>query len=380
MANEVYGDQSVNLFLLQTELQCLAYQSIQKHLEPNSRNALFTTVKSVYNHLVSSEASVTLISKVSHGWIGRLLTLRRNLKRIKQAIGFPAPPNIYYHVSRIDSLFSNLVIAYLQFHFPNSEVKVRLIPDGAINIFSTQISSHKIEKLKYWDRDISFRLFSDLSVTPFSGDELGANAPFVDRIYSFKGVNTHYPQEKICNIKFPELLNNSIEHPGDIKRINRASDTDFKRAVVIGQNFLQLGTASTDYVSDVSRAIENVLNGLGITSIDYVPHPRSAKKEFWCDHFNWVECDVLCVEQLIAGGEYTHVISCYSSGLLNSKLIMGDDIRAISVGIDMFPFRNEQQRLKLRQAYLTSGIELVDIQKGVSIKNMRLEGLKPSHS
>jgi hypothetical protein len=222
---------------------------------------------------------------------------------------------------------------------------VRLIPDGAINIFSSNLSERKLRRQGRWLKNFGFRLFPDMKFMRYSGDELGADADIVDKIYSFEGVETSYPEQKVCNIRLPVAVN---------KEIDEAS-----AALVIGQNFLQLKTAPQEFIDQVSEKIQAILDKEAVSRIDYAPHPRSEFREFFQSDYNVLRGDYLCVEECIAAGNYSHVISCYSSALINSKIMYGDEIEAISVGLDSFPFPDNSQSARLIDCYKKLGIDVI---------------------
>jgi hypothetical protein len=69
----------------------------------------------------------------------------------------------------------------------------------------------------------------------------------------------------------------------------------------------------------------------------------------------------LCIEEKIAEGGYEHIVSCYSSALINSKIMFGDDINIYSIGLDCFPFLDNSQRDKLITAYQSLGIKVLGL-------------------
>lgn len=343
----------VNIFYLETELQCLAYKNILVSLSADSANIVFTTLQSVYEHLIGIDQPVLFLDKKVRGWFSRLIRFRANLKVIRKAIEKenPSPVEINYHTARIDGFFPNLIIGYLKYHFPQTVIHTRLIPDGAINVFSSEISESKKRKLRRWSKDWAVRIFRDMSIVPIHGDELGADVSVVDRIYCFDGVNTPYPQAKLSRVA---MLNSKEGYKEKREK---------SRALIIGQNFLQLGTASPQFVEAVSRKIRRLLELNNIEDVDYISHPRSECKEFWDVHYNWLERSELCSEELVATGKYSHVISCYSSVLLNSKLILGESINVFSVGVEAFPFQDQRQLDQIKTVYNQAGINFFQLEE-----------------
>lgn len=338
----------LDFFVLETELQYLAFIAIKK-IGNREFSLVFTTSKRVYDRLCSDGIACDLINKSSHGWLGRLVRIRSNLVLYKKRVEELdcTFSDIILHFPRIDNIHNNIVINYLRHHFQEAKVSVRLIPDGAINIFSSNLSAAKIEKQKRWINNIGFKLTKGLEYYPYSGDELGADADIVDRIYCFEGVQTGYPTHKLYMINLPIFCDNNKKSGNSV--------------LVIGQNFLQLNTASREYVERVSETIYGLVSKISSGQADYAPHPRSSFNEFGRAEYDYVENDYLCIEEKIAKGGYKHIISCYSSALINSKIMFGDNIITYSIGLDCFPFKSSSQREKLISAYKSLGIELIKL-------------------
>jgi hypothetical protein len=341
-------DNVLDFFVLETELQYLAFIAIRK-VENRKSCLVFTTSERVYNRLCSDGISCDLINKISHGWLGRLQKIRLNLALYKERVkGLGCEfSQINLHFPRIDNVHNNIAINYFKYHFNAAQVNVRLIPDGAINIFSSNLSASKIKKQKRWINNIGFRLIKGLEYYAYRGDELGADADVVDRIYCFEGIQTGYPIQKLYMINLPIFCDSHKKSGSSV--------------LVIGQNFLQLNTASQEYVERVSDAIYRLIKNVSSGQADYAPHPRSSFNEFGRDEYNFIDNDYLCIEEKIAKGGYKHVISCYSSALINSKIMFGDNIKTYSLGLDCFPFTSLSQREKLISAYKSLGIELIEL-------------------
>lgn len=338
----------LDFFLLETELQYLAFIAIRK-IESREFSLVFTTSKRVYNRLCSDGITCDFINKNSHGWLGRLERIRSNLALYKERVKEKncAFSEINLHFPRIDSVHNNIIINYFKYYFQETKINVRLIPDGAINIFSSSLSSSKLKKQKRWVNNIGFRLIKGLKYYAYNGDELGADADIVDRIYCFEGIQTSYPTHKLYMINLPISCDDNKKSGSSV--------------LVIGQNFLQLNTASVEYVERVSDAIYGLIKNISSGQADYAPHPRSSFNEFGREEYDYVENDYLCIEEKIAEGGYEHVISCYSSALINSKIMFGDNIKTYSIGLDCFPFKNSTQREKLIIAYKSLGIGVIEI-------------------
>jgi hypothetical protein len=337
----------LNVFIIETELQYLAFLAIKMKFDNSAQMLVFSTSTRVYERIINDGYECDYINKDFSGWLGRYIGLRKNLSLYKTRIEMKGLnfTEINLHLPRIDSSNNNLAINFLKNNFSSATVNVRLIPDGAINIFSEELSTKKLKNQKKW-RD-KYRLSSSLNFYTYSGDELGADAEIVDRIYSFRGVELSYPKEKIILIDFP------------VKKVD--AEANINRVLVVGQNFLQLGTVTKEVVGDISQTINEIVKSIPSNITYFAPHPRSVFDEFNSDDYILVKDSYLCVEEYIAKAGFTHIISCYSSVLINSKIMFGDKINVYSVGIKSIPFLSESQSDKLTHVYRDLGIEVVDL-------------------
>lgn len=348
LEKQLASKDGLNIFVIETELQYLAFIAIKKILLDECA-IIFTTSNRVYLRLCDDNIESSLISRESHGWLGRFKKIKFNLALYKEKIlEFQCTfKEINLHFPRIDNVHNNIVINYLKYNFQGAQINVRLIPDGAINIFSSKLCASKLEKQKRWINNIGFRLVQGLEYYAYAGDELGADADIVDRVYCFEGVKTGYAAHKLHMINLPISCDDKKNLGGSV--------------LVIGQNFLELNTASREYVDRVSDAISVLVRNISSEKVDYAPHPRSSFDEFGRSEYNYIDNDYLCIEEKIAKGGYEHIVSCYSSALINSKIMFGDNIKAYSFGLDCFPFKNPSQREKLLSAYHSLGIEVLEI-------------------
>lgn len=337
----------VNVFILETELQYLAFIAIKSTVLSNENVIVFSSSHRVYQRLLQDGYQCDYINTNFSGWLGRLIGLKKNLilykKRIDEKNKLFA--NINLHFPRIDSLYNNLAINYIKSHYLHSKVNVRLIPDGAINIFSAELSNRKIRKQNKWENSFGLKYLANLRYYSYSGDELGADAEIVDRIYCFRGLDLNYPSEKLYKVTLP-IKNTEAEIRSD-------------DVLVIGQNFLELGTVAETVVSQLSDNIKELVETVSVGNIYYAAHPRSSYNEFWQEGYLKVENNYLCVEELIALGKFKHIVSCYSSALINSKLIFGSEVNVYSIGVDTVACIASKQSKTLTDAYLDLGIEVL---------------------
>lgn len=337
----------VNTFIIETELQYLAFIAIKNNVLCDQSVIIFVTSQRVYERLLQDGYQCEYINKDFSGWLGRLIGLKKILILYKKRIyeHNKSCSEINLHMPRIDSLYNNLVINYLKSHFTQAKINVRLIPDGALNIFSSQLSDAKTRKQTKWQNSISLNHFINSAYYTYEGDELGANAEAVDRIYCFQGLELSYPSEKLYNVTLP------------IK--NEESEIKSDDVLVIGQNFLELGSAPKSIVDKLSIDMKELAAGISKGDVYYAAHPRSSYDEFLQENYIKVDNDYLCVEELIATGKFKHIVSCYSSVLINSKLIFGSEVNVYSLGIKEVSCIDEFQSAEIINTYQDLGINIL---------------------
>lgn len=337
----------LNVFIIETELQLISYVAISK-IENETNTLAFVTSQVLLEYLLSiGHRNVSLIDR-SHkgGWIGKVRFLRKCYVKVEAEIlkTLAYGETLKLFTPRIDSLYNNFIFAGLTSRF---NVELCLIPDGAISFFSVDLSQEKKSLLKKWNMLFSVLPFLKMKALVFEGDELGGD--LASNIYCFGNVAMKYPESKIRRISFPY---------GD--EFKKAINTEAK-VLIVGQNIQRYNLASTDYVLSVERKIADVIRDLDPIVVDYAKHPRSFLNEFKIENSQDVVSDALCVEQLIVQRGYTHVLSCYSSALINAKLIAEERIEAISVGVLDFPFSDERQREQLLSVFSQLNVHVVSL-------------------
>lgn len=336
----------LNVFIIETELQLISYVAISK-IENETNTLVFVTSQVLLEYLLSIGHRNVLLIDRSHkgGWIGKVRFLRRGYVKVERELlkSISYGDALKFFTPRIDSLYNNFIFAGLSSRF---KIELCLIPDGAISFFSVDLSQEKKSLLKKWNMLFSALPFLKMKALVYEGDELGGD--LANKVYCFGNVTMKYSEDKIRRISFPYE-----------KGIESASSN--VKVLVVGQNIQRYNLAPAGYISLVERKIADVVRDLKPVIIDYAKHPRSFLDEFKIDGSQDVISDALCVEQLIIQRGYTHILSCYSSALINAKLIAGDRIEAISVGLLDFPFADELQREQLLDVFSQLNIHVVPL-------------------
>lgn len=81
-------------------------------------------------------------------------------------------------------------------------MKARILPDGIISIHRYPLSITK--RLAQYARKLRRLIAPELDYWCFSGDRIGSDAPFCDRIYVIPGLPHNYPADKV--VVLPPLV------------------------------------------------------------------------------------------------------------------------------------------------------------------------------
>lgn len=338
------------IYIVKTELEALCCEIVANNFQAGCHNALYY-LGDTEIYLFRREAFVTVAPlhfRRMPGLLGKQRSIRKALTSIvsdlkKYEIDFS---EILIHLPKLSATRTNYVINFLRFYFPLAHLRVRLIPHGTVN-FSLQRITWK-RKLTLWRRWATpFNLlFPDLQYYIPSGDWVGGLDVLVDRIYVLPNAVHPYPETRVFHL--PRL----IEYLG-----GGSPSIDGSTALVIGQPALRVGAISQTGHSRISARIKEWLSALGVTKIYYSKHPRAR------DHLDFYDKSYLTIDQ--AGAIETLlpsigagiVVSCFSTALFTSRMLLGEDARVVSIGINLANFPGQPELLENMRA---SGIEIID--------------------
>ncbi|WP_430460510.1 hypothetical protein ACQUQU_15000 [Thalassolituus sp. LLYu03] len=333
---------TIHLFIVETELQLLAGMAIEDQYisdEDDVIHYFVTSEKLLDAAFQRNRKNVTLLNRQHHGgFLGKIRYIKENTNQVLDVVQ-EAPEASFgsvLYVPRIDDIYNNVLVG----QFRKQKLgKVALLPDGALNIFSGEITKALKKRLQKWS--LKFRLLAPgYNVLKIDGDELGADSQYIDSVFTFNGFITGYPADKEQYIDFPVCM---------------PSENLQQTAMVIGQNFLAYQQGNVAFVEAVSAEIQDLLSELKPEHIFYAPHPRSSAAEFMTDGMESVLGPYLCIEEVIASLGCTYVISCNSTALFTARLI-NPEIQCYSVGAESSPAQSLLQREALLQAMKKVGV------------------------
>lgn len=170
-------------------------------------------------------------------------------------------------------------------------------------------------------------------------DLIGILDEKVRYIYTFKGMESNYPSDKVRLLEVP---------------VGGARNDGKKVAVVVGQPLLKDGFATEESVELITKEIHSWIKENHFESVFYSKHPRSSDYlDFYCDDYVILEQNG-AIEPLLCEIQPYAIISCYSTALAIGKSLLGNNVRCVSIGLD---HTNTDKKRELRAHFRKADIE-----------------------
>lgn len=327
-----------HIFLLDTELQCYASLKVIE-TEHVANPVFFSFNPNVHRYLEQTGHQAMYLQKKSKGLFRQTRALHKSINAIKKHL---SDKNIIY-VHRLDLIYTNIVIGTLSKKF---NIEVRIVPEGTLNYSLEDVSVKWLRRSKKWPPRICYGL-TGLRKFEIQGERVGVDMPIVSTAYSFAGLKSPYPKEKVQDISF-------------FQPSNRLVKQQTKKALVVGQSILNNKRTPKEYETRISDKIQTILTSLGINEIDYIAHPRDKNACLLRDNYQVVKHPYICLEQYLEKNDYDILISCCSTALVTAKLIFGDKIESIAVGTNVFP-TNPDSTKSFNDIFKQSKVKTIDL-------------------
>lgn len=327
-----------HIFLLDTELQCYASLKIVE-IEDIKAPVFFSFNPNINRYLRDKGFNSTYLEKKCSGLFRQTRALHRSIAQLEKHL---SDKNIIY-LHRLDLIYTNVLVGTL---LKKHDIEVNIVPEGMLNFALEDVSVKWLRRSKRWKNRISYGL-TGLKKLELEGERVGVNMPVVTRAYSFAGLESPYPKEKVKYVSF--FAESDSQKPKHAKR-----------ALVVGQSILNNQNTPKEVEQRISDNIQNQLDELGISDIDYVPHPRDKNICLKRDNYRSVSHPFICLEQYLELEEYDVLISCCSTVLLTAKLIFGDKIDAVAVGLNTFPTL-PQNIASIATAFDRANVRMLDL-------------------
>ncbi len=343
----------INVYFVKTELEFLCSKLICLKINHEETNLLYYYSERFDSIVDPSEWSLTgcLFFSRKFPFPDRQKSLQKCLHRVADDISSlnPRPEKICLHMHKIPSSATNYQINFLRRYFKNAHVCVHLIPHGAGDFAEREKTF--IRKLKLFSRKckLSDVLFKDISYYVHRGDWHGTEDEIVERVYILNQAPKCGPAEKIYELPRFNVLGDS-----------QAEEKSINAALIVGQNLSRKDRLFPGDLEKVSAAIRSFLEPYDLDVIHYSRHPRSkGKMELFDDSFEVLDHKGP-VELVLIDTPYKVVVSCYSTVLLNAKLILGKEARVASIGFNLANIEKEAID-RMTSAFVEAGVEVVDV-------------------
>jgi len=268
------------------------------------------------------------------GLFGRHRRLLENLRRVAEAVG-PAD-TLVLHSPVFDTEAINYFLRALPRLTGATTMRARILPDGLLNIqrYPLSLARRGAQRLRRVRRLVS----PVLDYWRFSGDRIGSDAPFVDRIYVLAGFPHGYDPGR--TVTLGPLIEVASAQPGHAA----SAVPPAPRALVVGQPLVGFGLMDESDRAAVSAEISRWLAQVLPAPVDYKAHPREGERhEMREAHYHLLEIDEP-LESYLARTPYAIVVGCCSTALFIARQVYGPGVRIASFGVDRVRFKGKGKR------------------------------------
>jgi hypothetical protein len=338
----------VALYFVASPLQYLAAKRIAENFEQGARQVLVwykPGLKSIVKAEEWDACSYLPWPRLEPlpGLFGRHRRLRENIRLVATLIG--RCETLVIHSAVFDTEAINYFLHALPKACEANHMHARILPDGLISIRRYPLSLGK--RILQHTRRVR-RLFApELKYQCFSGDRIGSDAPFCDRIYVLPGLPNEYPIEKTTLL--PPLVKTTA--------LLREHDAEQKCALVIGQPLVGTGLLKETDMQALSEQISKWLIEHGIRKVHYKAHPKDPRHELRRPDYQLIEPSE-ALEAYLASHYYDAVIGVRSSALLFARQIYPPAVEVVAFGWTRINFKSRQEQEDMKSAFDSCGVRL----------------------
>lgn len=261
------------------------------------------------------------------GLFGRLRRTVANLREVAAAVG--QVDSLHLHSPVYDTEAINYFLHALPGLTGARQCRARILPDGLLNLQRHPLSAAK--RLAQRVRGLRRLAHPLLRYTPFSGDRIGSDAPFVDRIYVLDGFPHPYDPAKVVVL-------------APLVQLGAAPAMVPMRALVVGQPLVQVGLLSEAERAIVAERIDEWLAAMGIAEVHYKAHPREgAGGGLSRPRYRLLEIDEP-LEAYLAREPYPVIAGCCSTALYTARQIGGAGTCIAAFGVNQVRFKTSDAR------------------------------------
>lgn len=347
MSADPQRQNDVSLFLIATPLHYLVSQKISKEFEKSSRKIAIPYTPAGLKISRPEEWDEVVYAPWPRfsplpGILGRHRRLLDNIHKVSDAIG--TCDRVSIHSPVFDTEAVNYFLRALPKMCSAKSLHARIIPDGLLNITRHPLTPAKLIAQNF--RKLRSLVSPELNYWGFSGDRIGSDASFVDRIYTLSGFPHEYNSKKVVELP-PLATYSSTAH----------TKTDQKKsALIVGQPLVGIGALTPDQHDLITSKISEWLLNNGFSSVHYKSHPRDPNQELRIADSLTLDIHEP-LELHMSKFPYQAIIGVNSTALYLARQIYGPEIRIVSFGHDLVKFKNKDQASKATQLMDALGIQ-----------------------
>ena len=337
---------TVALYFVASPLQYLAARQIAQRHETGARQVLVWYKKGLKSIVQAHEWDASAYMPWPRwdplpGPLGRHRRLRANIPMVADLVG-PCD-ELHIHSAVFDTEAINYFLRALPPRCGARRMAARILPDGVISIRRYPLSLGK--RLIQHTRQLRRLLAPELNYWCFSGDRIGSDAPFCDRIYVLPGLPHEYPADK--TVTLAPLASATATNSPDAPR----------RALVIGQPMVGAGLMSAEDRDAVSREIAQWLKVQGFDEVHYKGHPKDPNQELCAPNYQVLHLTEP-VELWMSHQPYQAVVGTRSTALLFAAQLYGPDATVQAFGWNRTRFKSRAEARDMVQAFTQAGVQL----------------------
>jgi len=342
------NNRTVAIYFVASPLQYLAAKRIAEHFESSAYQVLVwykPGMKDVVKPEEWEKCTYMPWPRLEPlpGLFGSHRRLRENIRLVAGLIG--QCNTLVLHSAVFDTEAINYFLSALPKACGAQTTHARILPDGLISIRRYPLTVAK--RLIQCTRKLRTLFAPELHYRCFSGDRIGSDADFCDRIYVVPGLPHEYHTGKVCVL--PPLVG-SASGPASSEGGNRS-----KRALVIGQPLVSAGLMSQHDQECVTAKVRKWLTQEGITEIDYKAHPKDPNHELRHPDYRLIE-PTSPLESYMTEMPYDAVVGVRSSALMFARQIYPQQVKVVAFGWEQVNFKSNEEQDAMRKAFSACGM------------------------
>lgn len=294
------------------------------------------------------------------GWFGRHRRLLANIDLVADLVG-PCD-HLHLHSAVYDTEAINYFLRALPSRCGARTMRARMLPDGLISIRRYPLSFAR--RAAQWARKLRRLVSPSLDYWPFSGDRIGSDASFCDRIYVLAGWPHQYDRTKAVELEplgsaaHATSSGQAPTHLSDVVDGQKGSKaaTSHRHALVIGQPLEAAGLMSAGDRDAVTLEIEAWLQSHGITTVDYKGHPKDSANELCRPGYRVLQLTEP-LESWLTHTPYEAVVGVRSSALPLARQLCAPGTEVLAFGWDRTRFKSDAERADMRALFDATGVQ-----------------------